>query len=453
MHISRFDSDTFLSLPTVILAGGIGNRMFPLTIGQCKSLLPIANRPLLTYQLHFLENSGFTDIIIITKSEYEKDIRAFLETQTVYDLKSVKVVVSDAAGTADALRSSASEIGTDSDFFVISGDVISTVSLATMAGLHRLRRATVTSMYKRKSATSLVPVVDKKEQEEDMSSQLLGVDEDTGRILYARMRYAVQTVHMNKAIMQQFPKISFKSDLQQAHIYIFAPTVLTLLEQQPHISSIQADLLPYLTTAQFVTDEATNAWARVEDKIPLDADMASFTKTYPTVSTYAYIAPDDCFLERANTLPMYTALNFRVARDEQPMAWPPVADGNCSAQAKEVCRTATLNNCLVGDDFKLEPSTLNNAIVGSHCRVGKGVRLTNSIVMDYAVLEPGAIVTDSIICRNAVISTKATVKKCRVAMGVTVGAESSHEGESIQQDGFGSDEGEAWDEDEDEDAE
>ena len=44
----------------VILAGGNGNRMYPLTEEIPKCLLPVANRPLLSYQLELLERVGFT---------------------------------------------------------------------------------------------------------------------------------------------------------------------------------------------------------------------------------------------------------------------------------------------------------------------------------------------------------------------------------------------------------
>ncbi len=43
----------------ILLVGGHGSRMYPLTEEMSKYLLPIANRPLISYQLEFLENAGF----------------------------------------------------------------------------------------------------------------------------------------------------------------------------------------------------------------------------------------------------------------------------------------------------------------------------------------------------------------------------------------------------------
>lgn len=44
----------------VLLAGGTGSRMYPLTTKQPKFLLPVANRPLISYQLELLEKAGIT---------------------------------------------------------------------------------------------------------------------------------------------------------------------------------------------------------------------------------------------------------------------------------------------------------------------------------------------------------------------------------------------------------
>lgn len=47
----------------VLLAGGTGSRMYPLTEGIAKGLLPVANRPLISYQLELLVKVGFTGML------------------------------------------------------------------------------------------------------------------------------------------------------------------------------------------------------------------------------------------------------------------------------------------------------------------------------------------------------------------------------------------------------
>ena len=50
----------------VILAGGLGTRLSPLTRVTNKHLLPVFNRPMIHYPLHCLVNAGIEDIMIVT---------------------------------------------------------------------------------------------------------------------------------------------------------------------------------------------------------------------------------------------------------------------------------------------------------------------------------------------------------------------------------------------------
>jgi len=53
-----------MEFQAVILAGGRGSRMYPLTENIPKALLPVANRPLIWYPVKYLETAGFPGEII-----------------------------------------------------------------------------------------------------------------------------------------------------------------------------------------------------------------------------------------------------------------------------------------------------------------------------------------------------------------------------------------------------
>ena len=56
----------------IILTQGGDNVLYPLCEEIPKSLIPIANRPLLLYQLRLLEKAGFEDIILVVSEQYEQ---------------------------------------------------------------------------------------------------------------------------------------------------------------------------------------------------------------------------------------------------------------------------------------------------------------------------------------------------------------------------------------------
>ena len=62
----------------IILAGGTGSRLFPLTNGVCKQLLPIYNKPMIYYPLSSLMHAGIKEILIITTPEDINKFKKFM---------------------------------------------------------------------------------------------------------------------------------------------------------------------------------------------------------------------------------------------------------------------------------------------------------------------------------------------------------------------------------------
>jgi glucose-1-phosphate thymidylyltransferase len=62
----------------IILAGGSGSRLFPLTEVVCKQLLPVFDKPMIYYPLSVLMIAGISDILIITNPKDLDPIRKFI---------------------------------------------------------------------------------------------------------------------------------------------------------------------------------------------------------------------------------------------------------------------------------------------------------------------------------------------------------------------------------------
>lgn len=105
----------------VILAGGLGTRLFPLTKGVNKHLLPIGNKPMISYPLEKLKNFGIEDVLIVTAP---KDLTAF--AQTLGDGSELGIdlhfrVQQHPGGIAQALHLAQSFVGNE-PFFLLLGD-------------------------------------------------------------------------------------------------------------------------------------------------------------------------------------------------------------------------------------------------------------------------------------------------------------------------------------------
>ncbi|PIR84911.1 spore coat protein [Candidatus Kaiserbacteria bacterium CG10_big_fil_rev_8_21_14_0_10_47_16] len=110
----------------IILAGGVGTRLRPLTRITNKHLLPVYDRPMIMYPLDTLKRSGITEIMIVTGREYAGDFMNFLGSGREYGVElSYAIQDIDNGGIADALKT-AEDFSAGQSVAVILGDNIFT---------------------------------------------------------------------------------------------------------------------------------------------------------------------------------------------------------------------------------------------------------------------------------------------------------------------------------------
>jgi glucose-1-phosphate thymidylyltransferase len=89
----------------IILAGGIGSRLYPLTRVTNKHLLPVYDRPMIFYPLQTLVDAGIRDILIVTGGQNAGDFLRLLQNGKEFGLQQLSFAYQDGeAGIADALR-------------------------------------------------------------------------------------------------------------------------------------------------------------------------------------------------------------------------------------------------------------------------------------------------------------------------------------------------------------
>tara|TARA_B100000963_G_C22616569_1_gene667651 strand:+ start:658 stop:1542 length:885 start_codon:yes stop_codon:yes gene_type:complete len=87
----------------IILAGGYGSRLYPLTYGVSKQLIPVYDKPMIYYPLSILLMAGIKDILIITKIEDKSSFRKLLGDGKKYGINIEYAVQEIPGGIAEAL--------------------------------------------------------------------------------------------------------------------------------------------------------------------------------------------------------------------------------------------------------------------------------------------------------------------------------------------------------------
>jgi len=89
----------------IILAGGIGSRLFPLTRVTNKHLLPVYDRPMVFFPIQTLVNAGIADILLVTGGQNAGDFLRLLGNGSDFGLKHINYTYQQGeGGIADALR-------------------------------------------------------------------------------------------------------------------------------------------------------------------------------------------------------------------------------------------------------------------------------------------------------------------------------------------------------------
>ena len=182
-------------MKAVVMAGGEGSRLRPLTLARPKPMLPIVNRPVLGHILHLLKRHGITRVIL-TLQYMAGEIQDYYGDGQGLEMDIEYVIEESPLGSAGGVRNALPYLTPNEAFLVISGDALTDLDLTALANYHRARKAMVT--------VTLCQVPDP-------------------------LEYGVVNVHDDGRIAQFLEKPSWRevtSDTVNAGIYMVEPEVL-----------------------------------------------------------------------------------------------------------------------------------------------------------------------------------------------------------------------------------
>ncbi len=128
-------------MQALILAGGKGTRLRPLTIHTPKPVVPIVNKPFLNYQIDLLKRAGVTDITLSLSYQPGKIEEIFADGQD-YGVRIHYAVEASPLGTGGAYKNAEQYLKETA--IVFNGDVLTDMDLAKIVATHKEKKAAAT---------------------------------------------------------------------------------------------------------------------------------------------------------------------------------------------------------------------------------------------------------------------------------------------------------------------
>ncbi len=337
----------------VILAGGEGTRLKPLTQRRPKPLIPIAGRPCIDFVIRSLIASGFREIVITTAYMSDRLIQTIGDGLD-YNASILYSFEGTPAGTAGAVRRVANFIG--ETFVVAMGDVLADVDFRAMYEFHRERGGVATIALTRVT---------------DPTQYGIAAVDERGRIVKFR---------------EKPKKEEAFSNLANAGIYVLEPEVLDLIPpDQPF--DFAKDVFPRLLAKGLPVygRELEGVWMDIGR--PRDLWRASMEvvrregkpASLPGVRTEGpLILQEGAIVEAGATLkgPVFLATGSRIAKGC-------TVSSACVYEGSVIDADASVTNSIVLEQSRIGArSEVVDSVVAQSCIVEEDVRLVSSLIGD-----------------------------------------------------------------------
>lgn len=118
-------------MKAVILAGGHGKRLRPLTEDKPKNMVEVCGKPIIDWQIKWLKSYGVTSIVILANYMRDKLIN-HLGSGEKFGVKVAFAIEDGPLGTGGALKNAEHILGSDKQFLMVNGDIISNMNLRNL---------------------------------------------------------------------------------------------------------------------------------------------------------------------------------------------------------------------------------------------------------------------------------------------------------------------------------
>lgn len=325
-------------MKAVVLVGGFGTRLRPLTLTTPKQMLPLGDRPMIEWVVGHLAEHGVDEAILSLGYKPDAFIEAFPD-DLCHGVRIRYAVEPEPLDTAGAIRFAALEAGIDDTFIVVNGDVLTDLDVGALVRFHRDTGAEAT--------IHLTPV------EDPSVFGVVPTDAD-GRVV---------------AFIEKPPRDEAPTNRINAGTYVFEPSVLDRIAGDRPVS-IEREVFPVMAAEG-------RLYAMSTDDYWLDTGT-----------------PQQYLRANLDLLGVRARVVDGISRDAviDPTA---VVRGSLVGPGCTIAADAQVHDCLLMQHVDVgAAATIERSVLGRGARVGAGATVLNAVVGDEYEVEPGATLAD-----------------------------------------------------------
>eukprot|EP01137_Pigoraptor_chileana_P005673 Opistho-2@49062 len=375
-------------LQAIILADSFNERFMPITLEEPRSLLPLANTPLLDYTIEFLAASGVQEIYVFMCA-HAKKIDAHLEKirqKLCYAPITIESIISQQClSVGDALREIDQKQLIQSDFILVSGDLVSNMNLQHVLKAHRARqdkdKGTIMTMVLKQAD----PGHRTRSLEEDT---VIAVGESQRLLSYQR---GEEEARIPLEVFENASEVQVRYDLLDTHICVCSVQVPFLF----------TDNFDYQDMRDFVRGILENEEI-LGNKIHVHLIGNEYAARVNNLRSYDAISKD---ITHRWTFPMVPDTNFGDAHYNY-------GRHNIYLDTDVIlARSSVLKeDVIIGHGSRIGENTrIAQSIIGKNCIIGAGVTIEGSYLWDGVVVEDGSKIIKSILCHRTRVKHHVTV--------------------------------------------
>lgn len=354
-------------MKAVIMAGGFGTRLRPLSCNLPKPMVYIANKPMMEHIIKLLKRYGFSELVVLLYFQAE-DIINYFGDGSEWGVKIQYVTATEDYGTAGSVKNA--EQFLNGRFLVISADVLTDVNLKEAIDFHLEKRAQATMVLTRKENPLPYGVV---------------ITSKTGEI---------------EKFLEKPTWGEVFSDTINTGIYILEPEVLEKIPERKNFD-FSKDLFPLMLEQRrpLFGYVASNYWKDV-------GNLEEYANAHQDILEGKVKVEIEGNLLQKNGSSIWAGKNLKLDKDVK-FEGTVILGSNCV-----IGSGSALSNSVLGDGVKVgQESNISRSVIWRDTQIGSRVSLTEAIVGNDNIIEDQAVLSEnSVIAENARIGYGAKIK-------------------------------------------